>query len=41
MAGDAQRPHILEIRVAAFDDGQDVIRFPPRFASFVDRALLL
>jgi hypothetical protein len=40
MTRDAQRAHVLEIRVAAFDDRRDVIRFPPRLAAFVNQAAL-
>ena len=41
MTRDAERAHVLEIRVAAFDDRRDVVRFPPRLAALVNHAALL
>jgi hypothetical protein len=37
----AERSEVFEIRVAPFDDRQDVIGFPPRLALLVNEAVLL
>lgn len=38
VAGDAEGAEVFEVGVAAFDDGEDVVGFPPGFARLVDRA---
>src|ERR1051325_7573409 len=41
MAGDAERAHVLETGIAAFDDRSDVIGLPPRLAPAMHDAELL